>query len=1571
MGTSHPLSVGSNNHAITANPNATGAGYADIAARDADSAFNTLSTNVNKVVRVDSPLGYHILTSIAPTWHTLDEASANDEWTELTDTPAAILANLAVQGNAAGTALVFGQDLRTIASPTFAGLTNATSLTMLTPLQILKPATAVDTLFALQDSAGVEKFGIKHDVSMPIIEIKSPIFLDILTTTVGSDTGNINISAAHNMIVKATRNLELLSTTEDVEVTSTLGSVEISSAVDVFITASNPNRITLGSLATPGIHIRVGTDPLLFETTGANTVPIFTAKSSGANGSSYREFASTVTPVGAITGNPGDKCMFVSGVSSASFIHRGASANNTDWIDVTTGAGDVLKVGTPLNDQVGVWTGDGTIEGTIGLKFDSTLNNVTLTSASGGNAAVIFRDNLDAFIASLSANNNSKEVTLTTGDDFSLEADEDIRINPGAFNTITLGGQLFKGHRTTTQITLGTSNTPDVSAVVEVASTIRGFLQPRQTTTQRDAITSPAAGLSVYNTITNTPDFYNGTVWKSNAGSGDGDVSKVGTPVDNQVGVWTGDGTLEGDAALTFDTSTDTLAAGSLVLTGDLTVQGTTTTLDTTTLLVEDKNIELGNVTTPTDVTADGGGITLKGATDKTIVWSNANDRWDFNQGINVTSGGISIGGSPVGNVTKVGTPVDNQVGVWTGDGTLEGDADLTFDGSNLTVNGQVISTKNGGGLDAGFHAHSNTPAYSLREMDASADNKLWHIAVQSEQFRMEAINDAADSFVMFMTVDRTGTAIDAVNFPNGPVNITNDLIVDTDTLIVDASADQVKIGNSVAGLTDLTIFQNSANLNKGLSFSGTSATGPASTTEGVTLCAGFLGASNNQLWVTNKLDLGNASKNSFRYIVGPDVPLIVGVNNDGSANKSVAFGLNAVGAQCGFGFPVGVTQAEIQAQVHIQTGVASLIGLIVEAEGGQTADLVQIQNNSGVATSVIDAADNWGIGTVSPNTKLHALSPAADTTAIATLQSTGTNPGVTATHVGDRDPSGNVTAAGGAEYIRDSGNTSGSYENLSATTGTVWRKRTLVDNNTVEINTSAEFEALATAGVITLTADLNIDLKQNTIVSASRFALAGFGLDMKNGTMVYVGSGTFISGTGAFDSENITLVGTAAGTLADFTAGSGTDAFTIERAAVVDWGNRGTVTGGIVIFRRVGFVDTVASSIGFSFINNIICGVSVITNLGFPSTTPLFTVFTNSPLSSYGFDNIGALLSSTGSILDYDAKSHNLSRLAMTVGAGLPGTIFKKSALSDATISSVADAPLAAGTITAQADNGSGGTTHSSTTTYFNNEEIAITGTTSYNGTFQIFNVVAGVSFDTITAFVANDAAGSVATIRLELTLAGGHGVSAADTLKIVATNFYNGFSIALNVATNVVTINETFIATDTGTIERGLGLDETDPRVKARENFGFPDSEELAFGKMNGNTVATTGFADQTYQAIDLTSVANNIVSQRFRLTDAVAGIYQYIGTNEFNGEIGAIIHFFKAGSSQSYRIAFSINGAIPVFATADYQPADMETATKTITMLQILSLQTNDTFQIMAAPDGTTNDCTFSDVSITASS
>jgi hypothetical protein len=64
-------------------------------------------------------------------------------------------------------------------------------------------------------------------------------------------------------------------------------------------------------------------------------------------------------------------------------------------------------------------------------------------------------------------------------------------------------------------ITTGTS-TPDNSAMLDVQSINKGFLPPRMTTAQRDLISSPATGLTVYNTSKNCNETYNGASWVSN-----------------------------------------------------------------------------------------------------------------------------------------------------------------------------------------------------------------------------------------------------------------------------------------------------------------------------------------------------------------------------------------------------------------------------------------------------------------------------------------------------------------------------------------------------------------------------------------------------------------------------------------------------------------------------------------------------------------------------------------------------------------------------------------------------------------------------------------------------------------------------------------------------------------------------------------------------------------------------------------------------------------------------------------------------------------------------------------------
>jgi hypothetical protein len=120
-----------------------------------------------------------------------------------------------------------------------------------------------------------------------------------------------------------------------------------------------------------------------------------------------------------------------------------------------------------------------------------------------------------------------------------------------------------------------------------------------------------------------------------------------------------------------------TTVNNSLVVTGDLTVNGSTTTMNTTTISVDDKNIELGSVASPTDTTADGGGITLKGTTDKTLNWVNSNAAWTSSENFDLASGKVyRINNTSVLSSTTLGSGVVNSslqtlgtinTGVWQG----------------------------------------------------------------------------------------------------------------------------------------------------------------------------------------------------------------------------------------------------------------------------------------------------------------------------------------------------------------------------------------------------------------------------------------------------------------------------------------------------------------------------------------------------------------------------------------------------------------------------------------------------------------------------------------------------------------------------------------------------------------------------------------------------------------------------------------------------------------------------------------------------------------------------------------
>ena len=156
------------------------------------------------------------------------------------------------------------------------------------------------------------------------------------------------------------------------------------------------------------------------------------------------------------------------------------------------------------------------------------------------------------------------------------------------------------------------------------------------------------------------------TLTYDNSGS-DVDIAISGIPTSTA---------MDGKANLTGATFTGAIVGTDLTLSGDLTVNGSTSTISSTTIEVADKNLELGKVSTPTDTTADGGGITLKGATDKTINWVNSSDLWTSSEGWDLASGkAYHINNTSVLSATTLGSGVVNSS--LTSVGTLTG-LDLT-----------------------------------------------------------------------------------------------------------------------------------------------------------------------------------------------------------------------------------------------------------------------------------------------------------------------------------------------------------------------------------------------------------------------------------------------------------------------------------------------------------------------------------------------------------------------------------------------------------------------------------------------------------------------------------------------------------------------------------------------------------------------------------------------------------------------------------------------------------------------------------------------------------------------------
>ena len=163
-----------------------------------------------------------------------------------------------------------------------------------------------------------------------------------------------------------------------------------------------------------------------------------------------------------------------------------------------------------------------------------------------------------------------------------------------------------------------------------------------------------------------------------------------------------------------------------LTVTGDLTVSGTTTTINTQTLDVEDKNVVIGKVSSPSDTTADGGGITLKGASDKTINWINSTDAWTFSEHINIASGKkLGVGGANYGTSGQVLTSGGSSTHPsWT---TISAAPQITANASGALAAGDLVVANSNGTVSKIKNTYTEKSSYSYNATGAYAGGTAFY----------------------------------------------------------------------------------------------------------------------------------------------------------------------------------------------------------------------------------------------------------------------------------------------------------------------------------------------------------------------------------------------------------------------------------------------------------------------------------------------------------------------------------------------------------------------------------------------------------------------------------------------------------------------------------------------------------------------------------------------------------------------------------------------------------------------------------------------------------------------------
>jgi hypothetical protein len=310
----------------------------------------------------------------------------------------------------------------------------------------------------------------------------------------------------------------------------------------------------------------------------------------------------------------------------------------------------------------------------------------------------------------------------------------------------------------------------------------------------------------------NEADAGTGVLYYGRGADGNGDATNI-VPIggDGAFVALTGNQTISGTKtvtgtlALTGATIDGFTTTGAVIIGGDLTVNGTTTTVHSTTVSVDDKNIELGAVSgVPTDAGADGGGITLKGTTDKTFNWVDATDAWTASEHLDLASGkSFFINGTNVLSSTALGAGVTSSS--LTTVGTISGG---TWQGTTVGVayGGTGQSTFTDGQLLIG-----NSTGNTLSKSTLTAGSG---VSITNGNGTI-TINASGANFTAGDGLDLVGSELSLDLKANGG------LVIETTELAVDLGASAITgtlaIANGGTGATTASGVRNALDLEVGI----------------------------------------------------------------------------------------------------------------------------------------------------------------------------------------------------------------------------------------------------------------------------------------------------------------------------------------------------------------------------------------------------------------------------------------------------------------------------------------------------------------------------------------------------------------------------------------------------------------------------------------------------------------------------------------------------------------------------------------------------------------------------------